>query len=151
MMGAMPLYKTLYEAEGRYVMTTCYARDPGHLQEVLEQRGMGETRYEGPAQMLTPEMPSDLLAQGRFAAANHALMLTFATPGGAYVADVDVEIRRGAQVVLRGHCGGPLLLADLAPAGKYEVQATSKGRVQRKTVTIGAGKPARLSFVWPEG
>ena len=40
-------------------------------------------------------------------AANHALMLTFATPGGAYVADVDVEIRRGAQVVLRGHCGGP--------------------------------------------
>ena len=84
-------------------------------------------------------------------APNHDLMLTFATPGGAYVADVDVEIRRGAQVVLRGHCGGPLLLADLAPAGRYEVQATSKGRVQRKAVTIGTSKPARLSFVWPEG
>lgn len=84
-------------------------------------------------------------------APQHDLMLTFATPSGAYLADVDVQIRRGKDVVLQGHCGGPLMLVDLAPKGSYEITATSNGREQRKTVSLGASKPARLSFVWPQG
>jgi type 1 fimbria pilin len=81
-------------------------------------------------------------------AAQHALMLTFATTGGAYLADVDVEIHRGGQVVLQGHCGGPIMLVDLAPAGSYEITATSQGRTQKKSVTLG-GKPASATFTWP--
>src|SRR3954469_3672083 len=50
-------------------------------------------------------------------AAKHPLMLTFASEGGAYLADVDVEISRGGKVVLQGRCSGPLMLVDLAPAG----------------------------------
>lgn len=84
-------------------------------------------------------------------APRHDLMLTFATPSGAYVADVDVQIRHGKDVVVQGHCGGPLMLVDVAPKGSYEITATSNGREQHKTVNIGASKPARLSFVWPEG
>lgn len=84
-------------------------------------------------------------------AGQHDLMLTFATPSGAYVADVDVQIRHGKDVVLQGHCGGPLMLVDVAPKGTYEISATSNGREQHKTASIGASKPARVSFVWPAG
>lgn len=82
-------------------------------------------------------------------APQHDLLLTFATPGGAYLANVDVQISRGGKVVLKGRCNGPLMLVDLAPRGNYEVTAISDGREQRKTVMIGAGKPARMSFIWP--
>ena len=81
-------------------------------------------------------------------AGRHALMLTFATADGAYVADVDVEISKGGKVVLQGHCNGPLMLVDLAPAGSYEISATAQGKTQRKAVSIG-GKPTSTTFTWP--
>jgi hypothetical protein len=81
-------------------------------------------------------------------AARHGLLLTFSTPGGAYIADVEVEVRRGDQLVLQGRCTGPLMLLDLAPPGSYEVRASAQGREQRKTVTVG-DKPSSLGFVWP--
>lgn len=81
-------------------------------------------------------------------AAQHALMLTFATADGAYVADVDVEIRRGGQAVLQGHCGGPIMLVDLAPSGSYEVLATARGHTQRQSISIGS-KPASITLRWP--
>lgn len=81
-------------------------------------------------------------------AARHALMLTFATADGAYVADVDVEIRRGGQTVLQGHCGGPIMLVDLAPSGSYEVLATARGHTQRQSISIGS-KPASITLRWP--
>ena len=82
---------------------------------------------------------------------NHALMATFATAGGAYLADVDVQVRRGGNVVLQGHCNGPIMLMDLAPAGQYEITATSQGRSEKKTVAVGNGKPASVTFTWPGG
>ncbi|HSV84235.1 MAG TPA: carboxypeptidase regulatory-like domain-containing protein [Ramlibacter sp.] len=81
-------------------------------------------------------------------AARHGLLLTFATTTGAYLADVDVQISQGNQVVLQGRCTGPLMLVDLAPPGQYEIRAVSQGREQRKTVTVG-GAPAQVAFTWP--
>ena len=82
-------------------------------------------------------------------AAQHALLVTFASSTGAYVADVDVEIRRDGQVVVQGRCNGPLMLVDLAPQGSYEISATSQGRTQKQTVAIGAQRPATVTFRWP--
>ena len=81
-------------------------------------------------------------------AAQHGLLVTFASTSGAYVADVDYEVRRDGKVVLQGKCAGPLMLLDLMPAGRYEIAATSQGRTQRQTVTAG-GKPAGITFRWP--
>ena len=81
-------------------------------------------------------------------AAQHGLLVTFASTSGAYVADVDYEVRRDGKVVLQGRCAGPLMLLDLAPAGRYEIAATSQGSTQRQTVTTG-GKPAGITFRWP--
>jgi hypothetical protein len=82
-------------------------------------------------------------------APGHDMMLTFATPSGAYLADIDVRVRRGSDVVLQAHCGGPLMLLDVGGKGSYQIEATSNGRTQSKAVTVGAKKPVDLSFVWP--
>jgi hypothetical protein len=81
-------------------------------------------------------------------AAQHGLLLSFATPSGAYIADVDVEISNGRGTALRAHCSGPLMLVDLAGPGSWQVTARANGQIQRKTVTPG-GKPATLAFTWP--
>jgi hypothetical protein len=81
-------------------------------------------------------------------AGRHDLLVTFAAAGGAYMADVDVQIRRGTQVVLQGRCNGPLMLVDLAPKGTYEISATAEGKTQRQQVTVG-GKPASIVMRWP--
>ena len=81
-------------------------------------------------------------------ASQHALLVTFAATDGAYLSNIDVEIRRNGQVVLQGRCNGPLMLVDLAPAGSYEITATSQGRTQRKTVAVG-DRPASLTISWP--
>ena len=73
---------------------------------------------------------------------------SFARPGGAYIADVDVEIGNGRGTVVRAHCGGPLMLVDLAGSGTWEVTARAQGQTQRKSVTL-TGKPATLAFTWP--
>lgn len=82
-------------------------------------------------------------------AARHDLMLTFSRPDGAYVADVDVDITSGGKSVLQARCGGPLMAVDVGAQGRYEIRAAHEGKEQRKSVTIGAQRPARLSFVWP--
>ena len=81
-------------------------------------------------------------------AAQHGLLLSFATPSGAYLADVDVEISNGRGTAISAHCEGPLMLVDLAGAGRWQVTARTNGQTQRKTVTL-TGKPATLAFVWP--
>lgn len=71
----MPRYDTRYAAPGGYNHTTvtqCYALDPHHLKEVMKLRGMNET--ESSSLLSDPKMPSEDLAAGKFAAANHGLM-----------------------------------------------------------------------------
>lgn len=83
-------------------------------------------------------------------AAGHDLLLTFATVSGAYLADVEVEIRSGDRLVLQARCEGPLMLVDLPADGSYEVLARApRGGEQRKTVRIGGTQPARATFAWP--
>jgi len=80
-------------------------------------------------------------------AARHGLLLSFAAPGGAYIADVDVSISNGHNTVLQTHCSGPLLLVDLAGHGTYQVTATANGQTQHKNIAL-AGKPASMLFTW---
>lgn len=85
-------------------------------------------------------------------AASHDVMLTFATSGGAYMADVAVKIQdaRGAAV-LDATCGGPIMLVDLPGPGTYRVTASAAGGASKQqTVSVARGKrPATATFVWP--
>ncbi len=81
-------------------------------------------------------------------AAQHDVLVTFASSTGAYVADVDVKITGAdGKVVLQGRCGGPLMLVDVPGSGPHVVEASFNGQSQRKNVNIGK-QPARLSFTW---
>jgi hypothetical protein len=86
------------------------------------------------------------------AANQHDLMLTFAVSNGAYLADVDVQIK-GADgaLVLSAKCSGPIMLVDLPAQGSWSVTATSNGETRHKTVTAGAGRHAQATFTWPAG
>ena len=84
-------------------------------------------------------------------AASHAALVTFATPGGAYVAGVDVKVSSGdGKVLAQGRCEGPLMLLDVPGSGHYRIDVTHGGQQQHKEVQLG-GTPARISFVWNEG
>jgi hypothetical protein len=85
-------------------------------------------------------------------APQHHLMLTFALSSGAYLADVDVQIKDSkGGVVLNTKCGGPIMLVDLPSAGTWTVTAQSNGQTRQKQVTAGAGKPVQATFTWPAG
>ncbi len=81
-------------------------------------------------------------------AAQHDALLTFATPGGAYLAGVDFTVASSdGHVVLQGTCDGPLMLLDVPHAGSYSIHVNYQGREQTKTLRMGE-HTARMSFVW---
>lgn len=85
-------------------------------------------------------------------AGKHDLMLTFAVSSGAYLADVDVQVKDAkGGVVLSAKCDGPIMLVDLPAKGTWRVTAQANGQTRQKTVTAGAGRVARATFVWPAG
>ena len=76
------------------------------------------------------------------------MMLTFASEQGTYLADVNVTITTPTgDILVRRHCGGPLMLVDLPVTGTVQVEASYRGQTQRKPVTIGK-QTARVAFVW---
>lgn len=89
-------------------------------------------------------------------ARSYDLMLTFAARNGAYLADVDVDIKdaRGNDV-LQTACDAPILLVDLPRSGTYRVRAEAAGYELNKTVRVNAGKRARPRVAaavmsWPQ-
>jgi hypothetical protein len=83
-------------------------------------------------------------------AGKHNMMLTFAVSDGAYLADVDVQIKdKKGGVVLSAKCEGPMMLVDLPSAGTWQVTAQVNGQARQKTVVAGAGRKAQATFIWP--
>jgi hypothetical protein len=77
------------------------------------------------------------------------LKLVFALDNGEYLADVDVSVLDAAdRVVLDAPSEGPWLLAKL-PAGNYQVNVNYRGRVERRTVAVGATTLKTIDFRWP--
>jgi hypothetical protein len=77
------------------------------------------------------------------------LKLMFAAIGGAYVADIKVEISdsRGEKVLV-AVANGPWFFTNL-PAGKYTVTATMMDKEKRNKANIAKGqKQITLGFYW---
>ncbi len=81
-------------------------------------------------------------------AGSHDALVTFATPGGAYVAGVDIKVSGAdGKVLAQGRCEGPLMLLDVPGSGHYRIDASYGGQQQHKDAQLG-GTHSRLSFVW---
>lgn len=89
---------------------------------------------------------SDESTAMRAAMKDHPLSLLFARTDGAYLADVQVDIRAegagGAAQSLRA--SGPVCLVTLPP-GRYAVDASIGGQRKSQTVQVG-GAPRTLDF-----
>jgi hypothetical protein len=96
----------------------------------------------------------DEAQQMNAAATKWPLTLAFAERSGRgaeYLADIDVHVRNAhGDEVLATTSDGPFLLARLAP-GRYTVQATVHGDTLTRHVNIQEGRPARVTFIWPQG
>jgi hypothetical protein len=88
-------------------------------------------------------------------ARNYDLALTFATRTGAYLADVDVNIKNAkGDDVLQAKCDGPMLLVNLPKSGTYRISAETSGYELNRTAKVTASKNrvqrvARVAMVWP--
>jgi hypothetical protein len=127
-----------------------------------------ELRSAQPAtQRLTPVIQQDVtylcggvgkeeVAYMKKEAKGYDLMLTFAARDGAYLADVDVDIKNAkGDSVLQAKCDGPLMLVDLPKSGSYRVRAETAGYAQSQTVKVTAAKKkgqhlASTVLAWPQ-
>lgn len=76
----------------------------------------------------------------RQAAGNYSLGLTFASFSGAYLANVDVQVKNARSDAVHSRTSlDPILLVDL-PAGQYIVEATYEGKTLTHVVNLGAEK-----------
>jgi hypothetical protein len=88
-------------------------------------------------------------------ARNYDLALTFATRTGAYLADVDVNIKNTkGDDVLQAKCDGPMLLVNLPKSGTYRIRAETSGYSLNRTAKVTASRNktqrvARVALVWP--
>jgi len=91
-------------------------------------------------------------------ARNYDLALTFATRTGAYLADVDVNIKNAkGDDVLQAKCDGPMLLVNLPKSGTYRINAETSGYALNRTAKVTASgnraqrkqRVARVAMVWP--
>jgi hypothetical protein len=86
------------------------------------------------------------------AASDYHLMLTFAMSNGAYLSDVDVEIKDGkGRSVLATKCDGPIMLVRLPSGGSWRITAQANGQTRQKTIAAGSGRVVQATFVWPAG
>jgi hypothetical protein len=87
-------------------------------------------------------------------ARHYDLKLTFASQTGAYLADVDVDIRNAqGESVLQVKCDAPIMLVDFPRSGAYRVHADAAGFTQIQTVRVNADSGQRVASVaitWPQ-
>lgn len=84
-------------------------------------------------------------------AADYDLKLTFAGADGAYLADVNVEIRtRQGELVLQTACDGPIMLVDVPKDGSYRIAAEAEGRQQTRSVRVNKARAQSATLVWPD-
>ena len=78
------------------------------------------------------------------------LKLVLATRSGAYLSDVDVVVSDAqGQRLLDARSEGPWFFARL-PSGRYTVEASANGTLQRKSVNIAGPALSTLDFRWED-
>lgn len=106
-----------------------------------------EASYQG-VPYLSGGIGQDEVAQLEARAKDFDLKLVFAEKSGAYLADVDVVVLAGKdKTVLAIKAAGPIVLAKLPP-GRYRLEATAGGKMQRRAFTISPKHGTRLALHW---
>ncbi|BEP33286.1 hypothetical protein GmRootV59_02600 [Variovorax sp. V59] len=106
---------------------------------VQAQSAMPQWKGEGAVRYVCGGIGSDESTAMRAAMKEHPLALLFARSDGAYLADVQVDIKGADGAPSLGlRASGPVCLVDL-PAGRYTIDAAMAGSAKSQTVTVGGG------------
>lgn len=84
-------------------------------------------------------------------ARNYDMKISFAAASGAYLADVDVDIRGPqGESILQVNCDAPIMLVDVPASGTYRIVADADGFRQTQTVRVQRDRPVSLvALTWP--
>ena len=103
------------------------------------QSAMPQWKGEGAVRYVCGGIGSDESTAMRAAMKEHPLALLFARSDGAYLTDVQVDIKGADGAPSLGlRASGPVCLVDL-PAGRYTIDAAMAGSAKSQTVTVGGG------------
>jgi hypothetical protein len=91
----------------------------------------------------------DEKAQLESAQHNYNLRIMNADRSGHFSGDIRILISDSQHNLLLDATSGPLFYANL-PKGHYIIEGYAGLESKKETVTIAAGKPARVRFMWPE-
>ena len=106
---------------------------------VQAQSAMPQWKGEGAVRYVCGGIGSDESTAMRAAMKEHPLALLFARSDGAYLTDVQVDIKGADGAPSLGlRASGPVCLVDL-PAGRYTIDAAMAGSAKSQTVTVGGG------------
>jgi hypothetical protein len=84
----------------------------------------------------------------KVAGQDYDLMLTFATDGGRYLADIEVQIEdMNGNTLLNTVSEGPLFLAVL-PVDRYKITAVAQGTSHARIVDIDGERHTKAVFQW---
>lgn len=75
------------------------------------------------------------------------LEILTASKQGSYVSMAKVVVRSGDEISLSARMDGPMLLAAL-PDGRYQVEVTVSGEVQKRDVSLKQGRLRRVVTTW---
>lgn len=78
----------------------------------------------------------------------YALKLEFVGPGGQYIGDETVSVRRGDAEILNVSCIGPWLLLQL-PVGRYQELAESEGQTATSAAIVPEEGQGRIILRFP--
>ena len=107
-----------------------------------------ESQHAGGVRSLQGGVGQAEQQQMKDAASSYSLGLTFAADSGAYLADVAVRVLDAkGRAVFETTARGPIVLVDLPP-GRYTVEASHQGRMQRSQVSLAQGKSRALTLHW---
>jgi hypothetical protein len=123
----------------------------------LRQEAAADTgpqpRIQGDVTWMCGGVGAEEAAHMKEQAKGYDLMLSFAARDGAYLADVDVEIRNAqGESMLRTRCDAPIMLIDLPKGGHYRVHADIGGAAIDRTVRISGRQSPPVAAVvmsWP--
>jgi hypothetical protein len=120
--------------------------------DLLPQPDMMEAKREGGFTYVCGGVGEQEAARMKNMAGDYDMMLTFATRKGAYLADVNVDIKESkGRAELQAMCGGPIMLVDVPHTGTYQVHAEAGGYTLNQTARVTANRRNIDALVmhWP--
>ncbi len=152
------------QPQGRSDATSGYGMTSGGTAGMQSEAGTDVQSDANLADMPQPRTSGDVtwmcggvgeseIAYMQQQARNFDLKLTFASASGAYLANIDVDIRGPqGESVLQTNCDGPIMLVDLPGSGVYQIAADADGFQQASTVRLSSDRKrtAQNVFItWP--